>query len=75
VDDRRHPVSETRWPKNEQELKGLLASPLDPGSVRVLTCLLCGALTYIRFGLGDIGTGDPIAHNKYHADRGERLDA
>jgi hypothetical protein len=68
-------MPETRWPKNEGELRELLASPLSQGEVRILTCLMCGALTYIRFGPGGIGMGDPVAHNKYHADRGERFDA
>jgi len=60
--------------KSDKALRKFLASPLDPGTFRVLHCLLCGALTHIRFGPADPGSGDPVAHNRYHIERGEYLD-
>lgn len=55
------------------DLAAYLATPLPPATARILYCSMCGAITYIRFP-ADGGIGDPEAHNRYHANRGEMPD-
>lgn len=53
------------------EVQAFLAEPLPLGQVRTTDCRICGAVTYIRFGGDDLGSGDPIKHIQYHRERGE----
>jgi hypothetical protein len=55
----------------EDDLAAFLASPLAPGTARVINCRICGAVTYIRLPGNTEGMGDPAQHSRYHTRKGE----
>jgi hypothetical protein len=48
-----------------------LAEPLALNGIRVLSCKVCGAVTYVRYGTTPDGYGDPVRHMAWHRERGE----
>lgn len=57
---------------DEWDVVSFLASPVAPGTTRVLFCTECGALTYIQFHGNAEGLGDPVRHQQWHWDNPSR---
>jgi hypothetical protein len=54
-----------------EEVKNAMSAPPPEGEVKIMNCMVCGAVTYVRFAGNESGSGDPVLHAKYHADKGE----
>ena len=57
-----------------QQVAELQNADMPAGKVQFMFCLICGALTWVKFAGNDNGLGDPQLHAKYHRDREELFD-